>query len=181
MNEARSKHVSKFLSLVLRHKPEEIGIMLDESGWTSLDELLQATHGRGIALTLDEVKTVVATSDKQRFAISPDGLRIRANQGHSVPVELGYAAAVPPGTLYHGTSSQFLDAIRVQGLCKMSRHHVHLSASRDQALRVGQRRAHPVVLAVQSHAMHAAGLEFFLSTNGVWLTDHVPVTYLTFP
>ncbi len=174
-------HISKFLSLVLRHKPEEIGITLDPDGWTDVGELLEAMrrHGRGISReTLDEV---VATNDKKRFALSPDGLRIRASQGHSVEVDLGLQPVEPPEVLYHGTVERFLASIRGQGLLKGNRQHVHLSADRATAEKVGLRRGKPVVLVVESGRMHQAGREFFLSANGVWLTDSVPPEYLRFP
>jgi putative RNA 2'-phosphotransferase len=172
---------SKFLSLVLRHKPETIGIQLDAEGFVAVDELLAAARQYGKAITPETLKEVVATNDKKRFAFSPDGLRIRANQGHSVEVDLGLEPVEPPELLYHGTVDRFLDSIRKQGLLRGDRHHVHLSADRETAARVGQRRGRPVVLVVESGRMHREGREFFRSENGVWLTDGVRPDYLRFP
>lgn len=168
---------SKFLSLVLRHEPEKIGLELDAQGWVSIDELLAKAAGH-LPLTAELLHEVVRTSDKQRFAISEDGTRIRANQGHSVPVELGLAAQVPPEQLYHGTATRFLDSIRRQGLLRGERHHVHLSADTDTAVKVGVRHGQPVVLVVQAGDMHQAGHAFFRSDNGVWLVEHVPPSFL---
>ncbi len=168
---------SKFLSLVLRHEPEKIGLALDPQGWVAIDELLAKAAGH-LPLTAELLHEVVRTSDKQRFAISGDGTRIRANQGHSVPVELGLAAQVPPEQLYHGTATRFLDSIRRQGLLRGERHHVHLSADTDTAVKVGVRHGQPVVLVVQAGDMHRAGHAFFRSDNGVWLVEHVPPSFL---
>ena len=171
---------SKFLSLVLRHKPELIGITLDSAGWTSVPELLRACRAYGQNLTLAELHDVVASNDKRRFSLSRDGQMIRANQGHSLPVELGYSPAAPPDILYHGTVEMFLPSIRLEGLRKGARHHVHLSAVAEAARRVGGRRGKPIILKVESGRMHRDGLEFFVSANGVWLTEHVPPGYLIF-
>lgn len=169
---------SKFLSLVLRHRPQKIGLELDNQGWADVDHLLarMAAHGRKINLSI--LQKVVAENDKQRFIFSEDGRRIRANQGHSIQVDLGYKPVEPPEFLYHGTAEHFLDSIRDQGLLKRRRHHVHLSQDRETAVKVGQRHGQPVVLIVQAGAMHAAGHQFFLSKNHVWLTDHVPPEFL---
>lgn len=171
---------SKFLSLVLRHQPETIGIVLDSAGWVSVSELLQACRTHGQPLTLAELHEVVANNDKQRFSFSEDGQKIRANQGHSVPVNLGYSPAVPPSILYHGTVERFLSSIKEEGLKKGTRHHVHLSPDEETARGVGGRRGKPVILRIKSGEMHQAGYEFFQSENGVWLTDHVPPKYLVF-
>jgi putative RNA 2'-phosphotransferase len=176
-----SVRTSKFLSLVLRHEPERIGIVLDESGWTDIAALLAAAAAHGVAITRAELDEVVATSDKQRFALSPDGTRIRANQGHSVDVELGLAPATPPDRLYHGTVARFVESIRELGILKGSRHHVHLSADEDTARRVGGRRGAPVVLGVRAGEMAAAGHAFFRSENGVWLVEHVPPEFVELP
>lgn len=171
---------SKFLSLVLRHRPGLIGLTLDPAGWVSVEELLRACRAHGRAITLDELRDVVAGNDKRRFAFSEDGRMIRASQGHSVAVELGYSPAVPPATLYHGTIGKFLPSIREGGLSRGDRHHVHLSPDEETARRVGRRRGRPVVLKVESGRMHLDGHLFFLSANGVWLTEHVPPAYLVF-
>jgi putative RNA 2'-phosphotransferase len=176
-----STKLSKFLSLVLRHEPARIGIALDSAGWTDVDALLAAAAAHGVAITRDELVQIVATSDKQRFALSPDGARIRANQGHSVEVELELAPATPPALLYHGTVDRFLASIKDQGLLKGERHHVHLSADTATADKVGGRRGKPVVLTVRAADMAGAGYPFFVSQNGVWLTDHVPPTFIRFP
>jgi uncharacterized protein (TIGR02452 family) len=176
-----SKHLSKFLSLVLRHEPQRIGITLDSAGWTDVAELLAAAAVHGTPLTRDELAEIVATSDKQRFALSADGTRIRANQGHSVEVELELAPATPPTLLYHGTVDRFLDGIRAKGLIKGERHHVHLSADLETAQKVGGRRGRYVILVVRAAEMAAAGHPFYVSQNGVWLTDHVPCEFIDFP
>ena len=172
---------SKFLSLVLRHEPGLIGLTLDSAGWASVSELLQACRTHGRSLTLEELHQVVSSNDKQRFSLSEDGQRIRANQGHSLALDLGYSPAVPPNILYHGTVEKFLPSIRAAGLKKGERHHVHLSPDEKTAERVGRRRGRPIVLKVLSGRMHRAGHEFFLSPNGVWLTEHVPPEYLNLP
>jgi putative RNA 2'-phosphotransferase len=175
------KHKSKFLSLVLRHEPERVGICLDEAGWVAVDELLEGCRRAGQPMSMDELREIVRTSDKQRFALSDDGARIRANQGHSVQVELGYAPAEPPEVLYHGTAERYLPLIRRDGLHRAARHHVHLSERPDTAAAVGQRHGRLVLLQVCSGDMHRAGLPFFKTPNNVWLTDTVPVQYLVFP
>lgn len=173
--------MSKFLSLVLRHEPGRIGITLDAAGWTDVGSLLEASAAHGVVITRDELAQIVAGSDKQRFALSPDGTRIRANQGHSVAVDLALPPATPPARLYHGTIAPFVDSIRAQGLLKGARHHVHLSAEQDTATRVGGRRGTPVILTVRAADMVDAGRTFFRSNNGVWLVDHVPPRFIDFP
>lgn len=172
---------SKFLSLVLRHDPAKIGITLDDAGWTDVAALLAACANHGVSISRDELTEVVASSDKQRFALSPDGTRIRANQGHSVEVDLELPPATPPARLYHGTVADVLPAIRAEGLTKRARHHVHMSADTETASKVGGRRGKAVILVVRADAMSAAGHVFFCSANGVWLTDRVPAEYLEFP
>jgi putative RNA 2'-phosphotransferase len=178
MNEKHATRISKFLSLVLRHRPDKIGLALDPAGWVEIDLLLAALARSGMRLTREELEHVVATDDKRRYAVSEDGRRIRASQGHSVEVALGYVPAEPPEILYHGTAERNLPSIRVQGLVKGRRHHVHLSADRETAIRVGQRYGRPVVLCVRAGAMHGDGHSFYRSDNGVWLTDEVPPAYL---
>ncbi|WP_164104456.1 RNA 2'-phosphotransferase [Candidatus Laterigemmans baculatus] len=173
---------SKFLSLVLRHKPEVIGMQLDPEGWLEIAALLDKANQHGHSLTLELLHEVVATNDKKRFSLSDDGLRIRANQGHSITaVDLKLEPATPPGALYHGTVEAFLGGIRKHGLLKRSRNHVHLSADELTATKVGSRRGKPIVLTVAAARMHQAGHQFYLSANGVWLTEAVPAEYLTFP
>lgn len=168
---------SKFLSLVLRHKPEVIGIALDRAGWVPVKTLLSQLKHFGRDMTPDELKELVETNDKKRFSFSEDGKKIRANQGHSVEVQLQYAESEPPEVLYHGTVSKYLDAIYDNGLQKMNRHHVHLSQDIETATKVGSRRGKPIILVIDSEAMYKDGYKFYLSENGVWLTDHVPSKY----
>lgn len=169
---------SKFLSLVLRHKPSTIGLELDAAGWARVDDLLARAGAAGHTLSRALLEEIVASSDKKRFAFSEDGLRIRANQGHSIDVELGLPPVLPPPSLFHGTASRFLGAIRAEGLSKRKRHHVHLSESRETAMAVGGRYGEPVLLTVDAGRMAAEGFLFFRSDNNVWLTDHVPPAYL---
>lgn len=176
MNADRTKQISKFLSLVLRHEPETVGLKLDEAGWVPVDELLDAVTAHGHRLSMEQLQEVVDTNDKKRFTIQ-DGF-IRANQGHSVPVDLQLPEAEPPEHLYHGTVPRFLERIREKGLLKGERHDVHLSPDRETALKVGQRRGLPYILTVKAKQMHADGFRFYLSANGVWLTDHVPPQYI---
>lgn len=178
MASPKDTSVSKLLSLVLRHEPGTIGITLDESGWTHVPALLDALSLHGKPIDRAELARIVRESDKQRFAFSEDGSKIRANQGHSVQVELGYEARQPPELLFHGTVARFLDPIQREGLRKGERHHVHLSATRDLAATVGKRRGAPVILEVTCGVMAREGFVFFVSTNGVWLTDHVPPRFL---
>jgi putative RNA 2'-phosphotransferase len=170
--------ISKFLSLVLRHQPDKIGIELDSAGWVSVDALLRACANHRTPITREELEFVVLNNDKKRFALSEDGKRIRANQGHSVEVELDYAPSVPPEILYHGTADRFLPAIQTQGLLKGKRHHVHLSREESTAFNVGQRHGKPVVLEIRAGDLHRTGQPFYVSANGVWLTDHVPAEFL---
>jgi putative RNA 2'-phosphotransferase len=170
---------SKFLSLVLRHRPDRIGLSLDAAGWADIAELVRLSQAHR-PLTRDMIEAVVADSDKQRFAISEDGLRIRANQGHSIEVDLALAVVAPPDRLYHGTATRFVDAIRREGLLRRDRHHVHLSADIDTAWRVGARHGKPVVLTIRAAEMATAGHVFRCSANGVWLADAVPVDFIDF-
>ncbi len=173
--------MSKFLSLILRHEPERVGLRLDNAGWVGVEELLQALNGHGVSLTFEQLQHVVATSDKKRFAFSEDGLRIRASQGHSVEVELGYEPQTPPELLYHGTATRFLDSIRQKGLQRMGRHHVHLQTETATALKVGARHGKPLLLTIRAGEMHRAGHVFYCSANHVWLVDHVPPQFIEFP
>ena len=172
---------SKFLSLVLRHKPEEIGLVLDQNGWADIDELVAKAGTRGVPLTRELIAEVVATSDKQRFAIDAGGQRIRANQGHSVEIDLGLQPQAPPDTLFHGTGEKSVAAIRAEGLKAGQRQHVHLSRDEETAVKVGSRHGRPVVLRIAAGRMHEQGHAFFLSTNGVWLTDCVLSQFIQFP
>ncbi|CAL9482812.1 putative RNA 2'-phosphotransferase [Streptomyces sp. enrichment culture] len=179
MDDRRTVKVSKYMSKHLRHQPERIGLRLDPQGWAEIDDLLAAAAAHGFPVTRAELDHVVAANDKQRFAV--DGTRIRANQGHTVPVDLALPEAEPPAHLYHGTVAAALDAIRTEGLRPMARHHVHLSPDRETATRVGARRGRPVVIGVDAAAMRAAGHVFRISANGVWLVDAVPPQFLRLP
>ncbi|MCA9777369.1 MAG: RNA 2'-phosphotransferase [Candidatus Eremiobacteraeota bacterium] len=178
MDSKKLKSKSKLLSLILRHKPETVGLTLDPQGWVEIETLLQALtlHRKGMSrATLD---LVVAENDKARFSISEDGQRIRAVQGHSLSVDLELRRASPPSSLFHGTVARFLDKILSEGLKPMARHHVHLSADRHTAFKVGSRRGSAVILEIDAKAMVAQEREFFLSENGVWLTDSVEPEFL---
>lgn len=171
---------SKFISLVLRHRPEAIGLTLDAEGWADIETLIRLSQSRH-PLTRALIDQAVATNNKQRFAISEDGRRIRARQGHSIEVELGLSPVAPPERLYHGTAARSVEAIRREGLSKRQRQHVHLSADIDTATKVGARHGKPVVLTVRAGDMAAAGHSFYRSENGVWLTDAVPPGFIDFP
>ncbi|QEH36431.1 RNA 2'-phosphotransferase [Aquisphaera giovannonii] len=172
---------SKFLSLVLRHKPEEIGLVLDANGWADVEALIRRSNDHGVRLTRPLLDRIVAENDKTRFAFSEDGARIRASQGHSVDVDLALPPASPPDFLYHGTATRFLDSIRAGGLHPANRRHVHLSPDAETATKVGRRHGKPVVLVIRTGEMAEAGHLFYLSANGVWLTDRVPAAFIDFP
>lgn len=179
MDRAHRVRVSKLLAFGLRHEPAALGLVLDPAGWASVEAVLGGLAKHGEHVTRAELAEVVATSDKKRFALSDDGTQIRASQGHSVDVELGLPPREPPETLFHGTAERVLSAIRRDGLLPGSRTHVHLSADVRSAEIVAKRRAGPhVILRVRAATMHASGLAFFLSENGVWLTAHVPPGFL---
>ncbi|MCX4165709.1 MULTISPECIES: RNA 2'-phosphotransferase [Paraburkholderia] len=172
---------SKFLSFVLRHGPETIGLSLDKAGWAQIDILLARAKEHGVELTRELLEQVVASSDKQRFAISSDGQFIRANQGHSVAVELGLVPQTPPDRLFHGTATRFVESIRRDGLKAGERQHVHLSPDETTARNVGSRHGKPCVLVIDAARMQATGHSFFLSENGVWLAAFIPVDFIEFP
>lgn len=178
MDEQRIVTVSKYLSKHLRHQPERLGLSLAPGGWVEVDALLAACARHGMRITPAELQEVVARNDKRRFAFDESGTRIRANQGHSVDVDLQLAPVTPPNRLYHGTAERTLPAILQEGLHKMARHHVHLSADIETARKVGARHGKPTVLAVDAGVMHRAGYIFYRSDNGVWLVDAVPPAYL---
>jgi len=173
------KKISKKLSLVLRHEPSAIGITLDECGWADVETLLEKLGIHGLPTSIETLEQVVRDNDKQRFSFNEDKTKIRANQGHSIEVDLGMEAKVPPETLYHGTASRFLNSIRSTGLEKRSRQHVHLSGEHETATKVGSRHGRPVIILVAAKAMHDAGHPFYLSKNGVWLTDKVSTEFIT--
>ncbi len=178
MDEKRKAKISKFLSLVLRHKPEEIGLTLEDGGWVKVEKLIKACHYYGKKFTPAELREVVETNEKKRFSFDETGAKIRANQGHSVEVEIGFEESLPPAVLYHGTAEKNLKVIFAEGLKKMARHHVHLSADTETARAVGARYGKPVILRVDTAKMRGAGFKFYVSANGVWLADEVPAEFL---
>ncbi|MBL9147323.1 MAG: RNA 2'-phosphotransferase [Phycisphaerae bacterium] len=173
-----TRRISTFLSLVLRHDPAAIGMVLDSAGWVDVEELVACANRSGRALTREQVLEVVAANDKQRFALSEDCRRIRANQGHSISVDLGLVPIAPPEVLFHGTARHSLASILATGLHSVSRQHVHLSADVETALKVGRRHGTPVVLRVDTGRLHREGQQFFRSDNGVWLTSEIAAQYL---
>jgi putative RNA 2'-phosphotransferase len=178
MDDKRLIKVSKYLSKHLRHDPERLGLKLEAGGWVAVADLLAACADHHFPISRAELDDVVATNNKQRFAFDPSGSRIRANQGHSVDVDLQLEPQAPPDVLYHGTGQGSVPAILGNGLLKMARHHVHLSPDTATAIKVGMRHGRPVVLAVDAAAMHREGHMFYCSANGVWLVEHVPAQYL---
>jgi len=176
----QTKHISKFLSYVLRHHPDKLGITLDENGWTSVAILLEKIQGSEYSLSMEELEEVVATNNKKRFAFNEDKTKIRANQGHSIQIDLALQTKEPPAYLYHGTVEKFMPSIQEKGLLKGNRHHVHLSADKETAINVGSRRGKPIVLTIKSGEMLAQGYAFYQSENGVWLTDAVPSEFIEF-
>jgi len=173
------RDLSRFLSLVLRHNPDKVNIKLDENGWVSVESLIHNLNRVGYSTNLSELKDIVNSNDKKRFEFNESETNIRASQGHSVKVDLGYKPEVPPMNLFHGTILSDLDSIYKTGLMKMKRHSVHLSHDLDTAFAVGSRRSGTtVMLGVESRRMHDDGYLFYKSTNGVWLTDRVPSKYI---
>ncbi len=171
-------HLSKFLSLILRHDPEKVGLVLEEGGWVEVPTLLHALQKAGHRVDELLLHQVVRENDKQRFAFNEDSSKIRANQGHSIPVELGLQPISPPEILYHGTATRFLESILATGLHSQRRTHVHLSLDYDTAVKVGARHGKPVTLKVEAGQMAADGFLFYQADNGVWLTEQVPGKYL---
>ena len=169
--------ISKYIALILRHKPETIGISLDEHGWANVDELI-AGIAKYHTFDMAMLEEIVSTDNKQRYSFNEDKTLIRANQGHSIPVDVELEKANPPEVLYHGSAVKFEQSIDQQGLIPKSRLYVHLSKDYDTAVNVGKRHGKPVIYEVLSGNMAQDGYEFFLSANGVWLTKAVPVEYL---
>ncbi|XZF12901.1 RNA 2'-phosphotransferase [Chitinophagaceae bacterium MMS25-I14] len=178
MDNKQVKNISKLMSLVLRHEPEHLGIILDENGWANVAQLIEKMNAKGIRADFATIQTVVDTNDKKRFAFNDDKTMIRASQGHSIEVDLQLQPVVPPAILYHGTASRFVAGILRDGLQKRARQHVHLSKETGTAHNVGTRHGKAVILKVDAAAMHTAGYHFYCSANGVWLTDHVPAGFL---
>lgn len=178
ISKKQQTHISKFLSLVLRHKPETIGIQLDQNGWTDIRELIEKSNKYGIQFDREILNHVVASNSKKRFVFNDKFDKIRASQGHSIEIELGYKNQKPPEILFHGTSEKSVQSILKKGLQKQSRQHVHLSSNIDTAINVGQRHGKPIVFLVLAEKMYNDNFQFFISENGVWLTDNVPTKYL---
>ena len=177
MKNTSLKSSSKFLSLILRNKPEVIGITLDEHGWADVDELIEGV-AKTRSFSMETLEEIVQSDVKQRYSFNSDKTLIRANQGHSIPVDVELPEVIPPETLYHGTGAKFVASIEQQGLLPMSRLYVHLSANENTAREVGRRHGKPVVFEVLSGQMANDGFTFYRSVNGVWLTKAVPVKYL---
>lgn len=178
ISEKQLTHISKFLSLVLRHQPETISIQLDQNGWTDVNELIEKANNYGIKFDKETLKHIVATNSKKRFAFNDTLDKIRASQGHSIEIELGYTNQKPPTILFHGTADKFVQSILDTGLEKRNRQHVHLSSDLETALKVGQRHGKPFIFKVLAEQMYNDNFQFYISDNGVWLTDNVPTKYL---
>jgi putative RNA 2'-phosphotransferase len=178
VDNSRLVKISKYLSKHLRHQPERLGLMLTAGGWVDVNFLLAACKENNFAITREELEEVVAGNDKQRFSFDATGRMIRANQGHSVEIDLQLEPSSPPATLYHGTGEQSVETILSNGLRRMARHHVHLSTDVATARRVGARHGRPVVFEVNAAAMTERGREFYVSANGVWLVESVPPEFL---
>ena len=178
-NKNNDVNLGRFISLILRHQPETIGITLDKEGWADTQELLDGINASGRSIDMETLERIVRENNKQRYSFNEDKTKIRANQGHSIPVEVGMQTLVPPDKLYHGTASRFLDAIKKDGIRKMSRLYVHLSKDIETALTVGKRHGSPIVLVVNTKQMHEDGFVFKLSDNGVWQSEDIPWNYVT--
>jgi len=175
----RLNRIGRLIIYALRHKPEELNITLDDQGWVGVNTLLDALKNKDKEITREELEYLVSTSDKQRFALDKSGERIRASQGHSISVNLGYKPKAPPKYLYHGTNEESFENILETGVQKMQRHHAHLSEDLDTAVSVGKRRGRFIILRIQSGKMQEDGYAFYLSDNNVWLTDNVPTQYIS--
>lgn len=173
--------ISKLLSRALRHDPRLLGLQLDAQGWTDVDSLLAGVNARGIVFSIDMLREVVDKNDKKRFSFSEDEKRIRANQGHSVKIDLDLDPVIPPEFLYHGTAKHFIASIQRDGLIPRKRIHVHLSQDEQTAQNVGKRHGKPIVLVIRAAEMHSEGHVFYLSDNHVWLTKTVPPRFIDFP
>jgi len=175
-------HISKFLSMILRHRPEEAGIVLDKNGWVDVDELIRLCgENLGVNFTKEQLRQMMEENDKPRFSFNEDETKIKANYGHSVPVDLALEPANPPEILYHGTAIRFLDSIQKEGIMRRARNYVHLSADEEAALEVGSRHGKPIVLNVYTGKMARDGFTFFKTNENTWLTEQVPKQYVDFP
>lgn len=179
MTEQDKKRIGKFLSLVLRHSPETIGIELDENGWVNVQELIEKCKKHQYHFSMDDLIEIVETNDKRRYSFNEKRNKIRANQGHSIAIDLALTPVEPPGFLYHGTAIRFLPSIMEQGIVKGSRQHVHLSKDKETATKVGSRHGKPAILTIMSGKMYKDGILFYQSDNGGWLTDYVDSKYIS--
>ncbi len=170
--------LSKFISLILRHKPEEVGITLDEHGWANVEDLINGINNSGRKIDKDVLEEIVRTDNKQRYSFNEDKTKIRANQGHSIPVVIDFKELEPPDTLYHGTATKSIEGIHARGIKPMSRLYVHLSKDFETAKQVGSRHGECVVLIINAKRMYKDGVKFYLSENGVWLTEYVDPKYI---
>tara|TARA_R110002072_G_scaffold31748_1_gene97899 strand:- start:79 stop:621 length:543 start_codon:yes stop_codon:yes gene_type:complete len=178
MTEKDNKQISKFLSLILRHQPEKIGLELDNNGWAFISDILEKSN---LNFSFEDLEEVVITNDKKRFSFNDDKTKIRANQGHSLKtISLDLKAQIPQKYLFHGTIERFIPAIKLEGLQKMKRQHVHLSQDKETAIKVGSRRGKPIILTVRTLEMHSQGYKFYKLENGIWLTDNVPPDFIDF-
>jgi putative RNA 2'-phosphotransferase len=178
LDERKLVKISKYLSRHLRHQPERLGLSLADGGWAAVEDLLKACARHKFPVSLDELKEVVEKNDKMRFSFDASGEKIRANQGHSVEIDLKLEPQTPPETLFHGTAQRNADSIKNHGLLKMARHHVHLSTDLETARHVGARHGKPLVFKIDTAAMSKENFEFFVSANGVWLVERVPARFL---
>lgn len=170
--------LSKFLSLVLRHKPEKIGLKLDKYGYANVSELLEKMNRNGNKIDLNDLKKIVVQDDKQRYSFADDCKKIRANQGHSIEVDLQLYSIVPTCKLYHGTAERFKESIMTEGIKKMNREYVHLSSDLETAKKVGSRHGKCIIFELDIEQMNKDNIEFYLSDNKVWLTNFVDKKYL---
>lgn len=178
MNKTDLVKISKFLSLVLRHKPEEIDLILDKNGWANVNDIIDKS--KQLNLDFNTIKKIVDASEKKRFQLSEDQSKIRANQGHSVTIDLELQEVEPPEILYHGTATRFIESIKKHGLCSKERNHVHLSNDIKTAMEVGKRHGRPIILKINAIEMYKQGMQFYLSENSVWLTRDVPIKFIIF-
>ncbi|MGE8432839.1 RNA 2'-phosphotransferase [Chryseobacterium joostei] len=179
MNEIETKKISKFLSLILRHQPESVGLKLDENGWADVEELRTKSAKKRMHFTIEELDEVVETNNKKRFAFNDDKTKIRASQGHSIDIDLALETLQPPEFLYHGTAETNISSILEKGIEKRNRQHVHLSADKETSTKVGMRHGKPIILTIRTGKMHEDGLFFYQSANGVWLTEFVDSKYIS--
>lgn len=179
MTEQDKKRIGKFLSLVLRHDPAKIGIELDEQGWANVQELIEKCKKHRYHFSMEDLVEIVETNDKKRYSFNEKGNKIRANQGHSIDIDLALSPVQPPEFLYHGTATRFLLSIMKEGIIKGSRQHVHLSQEKETATKVGLRHGKVAILTIMTGKMHEDGILFYQSDNGVWLTDYIDVKYIS--